>query len=146
MAFDFTGRNTFSMEKSFTVIGGGYTLQTSDIMKGGGKTKTKTKTKTEIFNNCVVPIGLSKFNNSNISTCASTYEENTGDVIPEDLYNKLLNLVDVNHKEEEEEEEEEKEKEKEDKEKEKEQATKPRKPRKTTKSKSKPKNKTKKNN
>jgi hypothetical protein len=136
MAFDFTGRNTFSIEKAFTVIGGGYTLQDSLMQKGGGKTP-----KTDLFNNCVVPIGLSKFSNSNIATCVSTYEENTGDVIPEDLYNKLLNLVDVNYKEEEQEEEKQKEEEKQEEDKDKEKI---KKSRKTTKSK--PKNKTKKNN
>lgn len=109
MSFDFTGGNAFHTHGG-NIIGGGYAIKTNSS-KASGKKKVSDN-----FENYVIPIGLSN-NILEVDNPLQVEKYIESGPVPESLYDKLLNIVNIEHKEDEKEkEEQEEEKEENDKE------------------------------
>ena len=112
MSFDFTGGHAFHTHGG-NIIGGGYAIKTNSS-KVSGKKKVSDN-----FENYVIPIGLSN-NILEVDNPLQVEKYIESGPVPESLYDKLLNIVNIEHKEDEEQEDKEKEdKKEEDKEEEK---------------------------
>jgi len=113
MSFDFTGGHAFHTHGG-NIIGGGYAIKTNSS-KASGKKKVSDN-----FENYVIPIGLSN-NILEVDNPLQVEKYIESGPVPESLYDKLLNIVNIEHKEEEEKEKDkdENDKEQEDKDKEK---------------------------
>jgi hypothetical protein len=109
MSFDFTGGHAFHTHGG-NIIGGGYAIKTNSS-KASGKKKVSDN-----FENYVIPIGLSN-NILEVDNPLQVEKYIESGPVPESLYDKLLNIVNIEHKEDEKEkEEQEEEKEENDKE------------------------------
>jgi len=112
MSFDFTGGHAFHTHGG-NIIGGGYAIKTNSS-KTSGKKKVSDN-----FENYVIPIGLSN-NILEVDNPLQIEKYIESGPVPESLYDKLLNIVNIEHKEEKEEEKEKEKEKEEEKEKEKE--------------------------
>jgi hypothetical protein len=91
---DFYGGNALVFENQGTSItASGYKIESISMMqqfKGGGKDKDNDNDE-----NYIIPIGLINFNIKNKSTFNIL---NSGDILSHDLYDNLLNLVNIDPK------------------------------------------------
>ena len=101
MSFDFTGGHAFHTHGG-NIIGGGYAIKTNSS-KASGKKKVSDN-----FENYVIPIGLSN-NILEVDNPLQVEKYIESGPVPESLYDKLLNIVNIEHKEEDKEKEKEEE-------------------------------------
>ena len=99
---DFYGGNALVFEHTAgSIMSGGYKIESKSMMhnfEGGskdGKDSKDGKNKTEDNENYIIPIGLINFNIKNKNTFNIL---NSVDILSHDLYDNLLNLVNIDPK------------------------------------------------
>ena len=91
MSFDFTGGHDFHT-RGGNIIGGGYAIKTNSS-KASGKKKVSNN-----FENYVIPIGLSN-NILEVDNPLQVEKHIETGPVPESLYDKLLNIINIEHEE-----------------------------------------------